>query len=335
MTTVLITGANGFLGAHLTRKALARGRRVRALCLPGTPADHVANLGAEVVRGDILEPETLRPAMEGVEIVFHVAGSTLEWHADPIVVYRINAIGARNVCAAALDAGVKRLVHTSTMSAVGSASARAGEYDEDRWFDLFDTGLYSRSKLLGEMEALRAGARGLDVVVCCPHQILGAGDFGPSTPGRIVVLFARGRIPFSVNVRSQFLDVEDCAEGHLLAAEKGRRGERYILAGSEAVDMRAFFAACAELTGRRPPRIAVPRWMARVAAAPMEWVADRVTRRPPPLTAGNAAMLYKDMTCSTRKAAEQLGFAPGAWRNALEKAVTWFRENGYFDRGTN
>ena len=332
MADVLITGANGFLGAHLTRKALDRGHRVRALCLFGTPADHVANLGAEVVRGDILEPQTLRPAMDGIEVVFHVAGSTLEWHADPWAVYLVHAIGTRNVCATALEAGVKRLVHTSTMSAVGSASAAAGELDEDRLFDLFDTGLYSRSKLLGEMEALRAAARGLDVVVCCPHQILGAGDFGPSTPGRIVVLFAQGRIPFYVNVRSQFVDVDDCAEGHVLAAEKGQRGGRYILAGPEPVDMRTFFAACAEMTGRPVPRFAIPRWMVRIAATPIEWIADHVTRRPPLLTAGNATMLYKDMTCSIRKATEQLGYAPGPWRGALRKAVDWFRGNGYFDR---
>ena len=154
MTKILITGANGFLGSHLTRKSVERGYAVRALCLPGTPAEHLRPFGAEIVHGDILKPETLRQAMEGVDLVFHVAGTTLEWHREQAFCYRVNAIGTRNVCRAALEAGVRRLVHTSSMAAVGSATSAGGEPDEDRLFDLWNMGLYSRSKFLGEISLI-------------------------------------------------------------------------------------------------------------------------------------------------------------------------------------
>ncbi|MCP4643895.1 MAG: NAD-dependent epimerase/dehydratase family protein, partial [bacterium] len=211
---------------------------VTAFCLPGTPTDHITQTGVRVVFGDILTPDTLSEPMSGVDLVFHTAGTTAEWHPDPDSVYRINGQGTRNVCQAASDANVKRLIYTSSLAAVGGVASLDSVVDEDQLWNLWDTGLYSRSKYLGESEALRAGARGLDVVVCCPHQILGERDFGPSTPGRIVVLFAQGKIPLYVNAVSQFVDVADCAEGHILAAENGKQGERYILAGSEAVDMR-------------------------------------------------------------------------------------------------
>jgi dihydroflavonol-4-reductase len=204
--------------------------------------------------------------------------------------------------------------------------------DEETLWDLWDTGLYSRSKFLGEVEALRAGARGLDVVICCPHQLLGDGDFGPSTPGRIVVLFAQGKIPLYVNAKSQFLDADDCAEGHLLAAQKGRRGEKYILAGSEAVDMKTFFQALSEITGREAPKYTAPFWLVKTFAYLLEWTADHLTHRPPLLTVGNARMIPQDMTCSIDKARKDLGFSPGSWRGALEKAAGWFRENGYFEK---
>ena len=329
MPNALVTGGNGFLGTHVVRRARARGWRVRALCLPGTDPGPLEGGAAEIVWGDVLAPESLAAPMAGVDVVFHVAGSTAEWHRHPERVYETNALGTRNVYEAALAAGVQRLVHTSTVSCVGAGRGTGVPSDEQTLWDLWDTGLYSRSKLLAELEAMRAAARGLDVVVCCPHQILGAGDAGPSTPGRIVLLFARGQIPFYVNARSQFVDVEDVAEGHLLAAERGRRGERYILAGKQVVDMRTFFETCGTLVGRPAPRWELPRRLVWLASYPLEWVADHVTGRPPLLTVGNANLLLDDVTCSIAKAERELGFATGDWREALKKAVRWFQDNGY------
>jgi dihydroflavonol-4-reductase len=329
---VLITGANGFLGTHLARKALERGWRVRGLCLPGTDTKILAELGAQIIEGDVTRPESLAGSCDDIEVVFHVAGTTLEWHIDPAVPYKINALGTRNICREAAKAGVRRLVHTASAATLGSKPPNRDLTDETVLWDLWDTGIYSRSKFLGEHEALAAGARGLDVVICCPHQILGEEDFGPSTPGRIVILFRQGKIPFYIDVVSQFVNVKDVAEGHLLAAEKGKRGERYILGGPELVNMKIFFTACAELTGRAAPKFAVPRWLVKLIAYPIEWWSNHVSHSYPLLTVGNGNVLYKDMASSIEKARRDLGYDPQDWRIALAEADRWFTDNGYYDR---
>ena len=222
---ILVTGGNGFLGSHIARIAIhEKGWDVRLLVLPGTGEAVMDEMirGGEKIYGDVLDYDSILKAVRGVDVVFHTAGSIFEWARPENPVWELNFHGVRNVCRACMETGVGRLVHTSTAAAIGSAPA--GELtDEDRMWDMWDTGLYSRSKFLGEKEAFEWGARGLDLVVACPHQILGDWDTGPSTPGRIVLDFLHGRIPAYIDASSQFVDVDDVATGQILMAEKGRK----------------------------------------------------------------------------------------------------------------
>lgn len=328
---VLITGANGFLGSHISRLAVHElGWDVRLFVLKGTPERVLAEFvqGGEVFYGDILDYESIAKATEGIEVVFHTAGSILEWAKPEKAVWDINFHGVRNVCRACFENGVKRLVHTSTAAAVGSAPK--GEFaDESVMWDLWDTGLYSRSKFLGEKEVFEWGARGLDVVVACPHQILGDWDTGPSTPGRLLLNFLNTEAPFYLDTFSQFVDVEDVARGHIRMALDGRRGEKYILAGGETVHVKEFLCYAAQITGLRSPFIRLPLLLVDVAAGPVQWFSDYITRSYPLMTIGNARMLHKNMAVDISKARRELGFEPGDWRAAVRKAVRWFYENGY------
>ena len=328
---VLITGANGFLGSHIARRAIHdRGWETKLMVLPGTDESVLDEMvrGGERVYCNVLDYDDLLGHARGVDMVFHTAGSILEWAEPQEPVWALNFQGVRNVCRACMEAGVERLIHTSTAAAIGSAPH--GELtDEGRMWDLWDTGLYSRSKFLGEKEAFEWGARGLDVVIACPHQILGDWDTGPSTPGRLVLDFLHGRIPAYIDAVSQFVDVDDVADGQILMAEKGRRGHRYILAGPEPVTVKEFLDYIAGISGLEPPRIKVPKWAVAAIARPVQWTSDYVTRKYPPVTIGNARMLNKNTAASIHKARQDLGYDPGDWKNAVKKAVKWFSRHGY------
>lgn len=328
---VLITGANGFLGSHIAKLAVHEGGwDVRLFVLKGTSERvlHEFVRGGEIFYGDILDYESIAKAVAGVDLVFNTAGSILEWAKPEKPVWDINFYGVRNVCRACFENGVKRLVHTSTAATIGSAPKRDVAREDGMW-DLWNTGLYSRSKFLGEKESFEWGARGLDVVVACPHQILGDWDMGPSTPGRLLLNFINTEAPFYFDTYSQFVDVEDVARGHIQMALKGRRGERYILAGMQAVHVKEFLGYIAQITDLRPPMLRLPLMFADVFARPIQWFSDYLATTYPIMTIGNARMLHKNMAVDISKAREELGFEPSDWRRAVRKAVKWFYENGY------
>jgi len=328
---VLITGGNGFLGSHIALAAIhKKGWDVRLFVLPGTNEDVIDEMirGGEKIYGNVLDYSSILEAVHGVDVVFHTAGSILEWASPEDPVWELNFNGVRNVCRACTEAGVKRLVHTSTAATIGSAPH--GELtDEYRMWDMWDTGLYSRSKFLGEKEAFEWGARGLDLVVACPHQILGDWDTGPSTPGRIVLDFLHGRIPAYIDAVSQFVDVDDVAMGHILMAEKGQKGHRYILAGPQPVTAKEFLDFIAEISGLPAPKFKVPTWVVEAVSRPIQWTSDYITKKYPLLTIGNARMLEKNMAASIQKATQELGYEPGDWKQAVVKAVKWFYDHGY------
>lgn len=328
---VLITGGNGFLGSHIARIAIHEKKwDTRLLVMRGTREDVLDKMvcGGEKVYGNALEYESILDAARGVDIVFHTAGSILEWAKPETPVWALNFQGVRNVCRACVEAGVKRLVHTATAATIGSAPA--GELaDEDRMWDLWDTGLYSRSKFLGEKEAFEWGARGLDLVVANPHQILGDWDTGPSTPGRLVLDFLHGKIPGYIDAQSQFVDVDDVAMGQILMAEKGRRGHRYILAGPTPVGVKEFLDFLAEISGLQRPKFKAPKWAMSAIARPVQWTSDFITHKYPLVTIGNARVLNKNMAASIDKARSELGYDPGDWKTAVIKSVKWFQEYGY------
>jgi dihydroflavonol-4-reductase len=322
----LVTGGGGFIGRHLVRLLVERGETVRVLDIAG--AEGLPG-SVEVIRGSILDAPVLDRAVAGVERVYHLAANPNLWHRDSRTFGRTNYEGTRQVLAAAARAGVARIVYTSTESILKScrastrASRGAAPADETVSLDLADMpGPYCRSKFLAEQEALAAARDGLPVVVVNPTMPVGPGDMRLTPPSRMLLGFLSGSTPAYLNCAFNLIDVRDAACGHVLAADRGRTGERYIL-GGENIRLDALLALLTEITGLAMPRHAVPYGMA-VAVAAVEGLIAAVTGRPPtaPLTGVRLARTPSVFDCS--KAVEQLGLPHTPLRVSLIDAVSDF-----------
>ena len=327
--TVLVTGASGFVGSAVLRHLVAAGEEVRALVRPESPRGNLQGVECEPVEGDLTDPASLARAVAGCSAVFHVAADYRLWVADPSVMYRANVDGTRNLLRAAAEAGVRRIVYTSSVAAVGYAPG-GGVADETTTAEIGDMiGHYKRSKFLAEREVMRlASEEGVPVVTVNPAAPFGPRDIKPTPTGRIVVEFARGRMPAYVDTGLNVVHVDDVAAGHLLAWRQGKIGERYIL-GGDNMTLRDILGVVAAHTGRRAPRIRLPR----APLYPVAWVAEtasRMTRREPMVTVEALRMAKKRIYFSSDRAKAELGYAPRPGAQALTDAADWFREHGYF-----
>ena len=322
----LVTGAAGFVGGHVSRVLVDAGHEVRALTRSTSNTAMLDGLDVEMVQGDITDLASIEKAMEGCEAVFHVAALNALWHRDPSTFYRTNVEGTRNVLAAALAAGVQRVVHTSTWAVIGcpAPGSLADETTVALPRDL--SGLYRQTKHLAELEVQAFLGRGLDVVVVNPTVVVGPGDAKPTPTGRMVQDFVAGRMPFFVTAHLNLVDVDDVAVGHLLAWEKGKSGERYIL-GNRNMTLGEMLGVLATIAGRRPPRWRLPLWLVAAAAYADEWVEGRLLRREPqvPMEAVRHTQGYRAVDCS--KAVRELGLPQSSVAGALERAVRWFRDS--------
>jgi dihydroflavonol-4-reductase len=320
---VLVTGASGFLGWHVARLLVERGRRVRALV---RPTSQVRELEVERAEGDLRDAASLRRAVAGCEAVFHVAADYRLWAKRPEELYQSNVDGTRNLLTAAGEAGVERVVYTSTVGCIGVPHGGLG--DETRPVSIDDMrGAYKRSKFLAEQVALEQARSGLPVVIVNPTAPVGDHDFKPTPTGHIILDFLRGQTPAFIDTGLNLVDVHDTALGHLLALERGRVGERYIL-GAENLTLEQILAKTAGVSGRRAPTTEIPYAVAYgFAVVNTAWSALTGGEPRAPLDA--VRMARKKMFVTHAKAAAELGFAPGPVEGALERATRWFRENGY------
>jgi dihydroflavonol-4-reductase len=325
----LVTGGSGFVGGHVVRALLARGRSVRCLARPGSPLGNLEGLRVEVVSGDLRDPASLARAAAGVDALYHCAADYRLYARDPREIYATNVEGTDNVLRAAVAAGVRRIVHTSSVAALASPSpSDARPSDESRPGAPEEAvGHYKRSKVLAERAALRWAAGGAPVVVVNPSTPVGELDVRPTPTGRIVVDFLLGRMPAYVDTGLNLVDVRDVAEGHLLAAEKGRTGERYIL-GNRNMTLKEIFDLLAAITGIPSPRVRLPHWIP-IAAAAVDTGLARLFRREPRVPLESARMARRRMWFDSGKAIRELGFPQSPVEDALARAVAWFRENGY------
>lgn len=326
---VLVTGATGFVGSHVVLKLLDRGERVRVLVRPKSSLKNLEGLSVESVRGDLTDPESVRAAMAGCRRVFHVAADYRLWTRDPSELYRSNVQGTRNVLEAARQAGVERIVYTSTVGAL-AVSYNGHPADERTPVRLTDMiGHYKRSKFLAEAEAVAAAKQGLPVVIVNPSTPVGSRDIKPTPTGQMILDFLNGRMPAYVDTGLNLIDVEDAAEGHLLAMEKGIPGERYIL-GHRNLALREILEALSRISGRPAPRVRLPASaVMSVAAVSTGW--SFVTGRPPRVSWEAARMSRKKMFFDASKAVRELGLPQQPVDAALEKAVRWFRDHGYVE----
>jgi len=319
----LVTGAGGFLGWHVARVLVDRGYSVRALC---RPASQLRELDAERVTGDLRDRESLDRAVSGCASVFHVAADYRLWTRHPEELYRSNVDGTRNVLEAAHNAGVERVVYTSTVGCIGMPQDQLG--NETTPVSLADmTGHYKRSKWLAEQVALEKARAGFPVVIVNPTAPIGDHDWKPTPTGKIILDFLRDKMPAFIDTGLNLVDARDTAIGHLLAAERGRPGERYIL-GCENLTLAQILNRLSAITHKPAPKTQIPYAIAYAAGVITTAWADISGREPlAPLEA--VKMARKKMFVSHAKAAAELGFSPGPVDNALTRAVEWFRANGY------
>jgi dihydroflavonol-4-reductase len=326
--TALVTGAGGFVGSAVVRAVLEAGIPVRALLRRGSDGRNLADLDIERVEGDINSPASLAAAFAGCRYAFHVAADYRLWVPEPQSMYRTNVDGSVNVLEAAANAGVERVVYTSSVAVLGALRSRQPA-DEETPVAIEDMiGHYKRSKYLAEQAVRRRSAElGLATVIVNPSTPIGPRDIRPTPTGRVILDAARGRMPAYVDTGLNVVHVDDVARGHVEALRRGRTGERYIL-GGEDLSLKAILAMVARLTGRRAPWLRLPRFCV-LPAALVAQATSRLTGNEPRITLDGARMSAKHMYFSSAKARAELGYRARAAEEAIADAVAWFREQRY------
>lgn len=323
----LVTGATGFIGGAVARALVKTGAEVRVLSRKGADLQNLAGLSVEQVDGDLRNRDSLRSALTGCRQLYHVAAHYALWAKDPSIFYDINVTGTRTLLEAARESGVERIVYCSTIGAIGLPPG-GGPGTEETPVSLDQmAGHYKRSKYLAEQEVLKLAQKGLPVVIVNPSAPVGEADVKPTPTGQIIVDFMKGRMPAYIETGMNLIDVDDVAAGHLLAMQKGRLGERYIL-GNQNLLLNDVFQTLSRLTGIKAPRVKLPRLAILPLAYMNQWVSN-LSGVPPRIPLEGVRMAKYNMHYDCRKAITELGLPQTPVEVALEKAVRWFRDHGY------
>ena len=325
--TTLVTGATGFVGSAVARTLAARGHGLRLLVRPTSDRRNLAGLDAEQVTGDLTDADSLRRAAVGCRYVVHVAADYRFWVPDPEAMLRANVDGSLAMVRAAAQAGAERIVHCSSVAALGQIGDGTAADEATPTNEADFVGIYKRSKYLAEKAVLELAARdGVPVVVVNPAAPVGPRDIKPTPTGKMIRDAAAGRVPAYIDTGLNIVHVDDVAEGHVLALEHGRVGERYVL-GGENMLLKDVLALVAAVVHRRPPSLRLPEAVVWPAAYAMEKLAN-LTGIAPMMTRDHLKMARKKMFYSSAKASAELGYQPRPVRLAVEDAVAWFRANG-------
>jgi len=323
----LVTGATGFVGAAVARVLVRTGVEVRVLARQDSDLRNLGGISVERSVGDLRDPASLRRALAGCRRLYHVAAHYALWAHDPSIFYDINVAGTRNLLEAARDVGVERTVYCSTIGAIGLPPG-GGLGTEETPVSLEQmAGHYKRSKYLAEQEVHKLAKEGLPVVIVNPSAPVGEGDVKPTPTGQVIVDFMKGRMPAYIETGMNIIDVDDVATGHLLAMEKGRQGERYILGGTNLL-LREVFEILSKLTGLKAPTLKLPRGAVLPFAYLNHWLAN-VTGQPPRIPLEGVKMAKYKMHYDCSKAIRELGLPQNPPEMALENAVRWFRDHKY------
>ncbi|WP_455241349.1 hopanoid-associated sugar epimerase [Petrachloros mirabilis] len=324
---VLVTGATGFVGGAVARALVRAGVDVRVLVRTDADLQNLEGLSVERLTGDLRDPASLRKVLTGCRQLYHVAAHYALWAKDPSIFYEINVTGTRNLLEAARDVGIERTVYCSTIGAIGlPPDGGLGTEETPVSLDQM-AGHYKRSKYLAEQEVLKLANEGLPVVIVNPSAPVGAGDVKPTPTGQVIVDFMKGRMPAYIETGMNIVDVDDVATGHLLAMQKGRQGERYIL-GCRNLMLHEVFEILSKLTGVKAPSIKLPRLAILPLAYVNQWISN-LTGQPPRIPLEGVKMAKYKMHYDCSKAIRELGLPQTPPEIALEKAVRWFRDHQY------
>lgn len=325
--TVLVTGATGFVGGNLARELCRRGVEVRALVRPSSNTLTIQDIGVQQVVGDILDAESVRTALQGCRQVYHCAANYSFWARDVSDIYRTNVEGTRTVLQEANAVGVEKVVYTSTVGTIGwKPDGLATEETPVNPKHL--AGHYKTSKFQAEQVALEMAAQGLSVVVVNPTAPVGPWDVRPTPTGKMLLDFLNGRVPAYVHTGMNLVDVADVSEGHILAMEKGKPGQRYLL-GNQNVSLKQIFEMLGALVGRNAPRVRVPLWLAIGVGYLDRFLEGTLLDREPRIPLEGLKVAKTPMYASSEKAVAELGLPQSPVEGALERAVRWFSDYGY------
>lgn len=327
MKKALVTGAAGFIGSNVVRELLKEGVQVRALIVPGENLQNLEGLDVEHVEGNVLEPDSLRKAIKGCDTLFHLAAIYKFWHPEPRKIYEVNIRGGNYTLLVAREAEVERIVYTSSMAAVGMKPGREPANEETPFNWLKHRIDYVLTKYISEMNALDMARFGLPVVVVNPTVPLGPGDITPTPSGKLVVDVVNGKFPGYIDAGVMAVDVRDVARGHVLAAQKGRIGEKYLL-GKENISFKDFADRVAAIAGVKIRLIKLPRSVMFGYGWAAEKISDRFTHREPLLTYAGAQTAAEFTYFDSTKAQKELGLEFRPLDDTLRDTVAWFRQIG-------
>lgn len=324
----LITGATGFVGAAVVRHLLDAGDRVRALTRKDSDLRNLDGLKLELADGDLRDKDSLRQAMKGCQRLYHIAAYYSLWTPEPRILYECNVDGTQNILETAKDLGLEKIVYTSTVGAL--AVPKEGGPGNEETPVVFEeiTGHYKRSKYLAEQVALRMAKQGLPIVIVNPSAPIGPRDIKPTPTGKMIVDFLKGLMMAYIDTGMNLVDVDDVAAGHLLAAEKGRVGERYIL-GHHNMTLKEICDLLSRISGVRAPRVKIPRELVLPLAYVNEWISSYITKKPPLILLDGVKMAKKYMYYDSTKAIKELGLPQTPIEISMEKAIRWFKDHGY------
>ncbi len=329
MKRVFVTGATGFIGASIVRELLREGCHVRALVRRGANRKNLAGLDVDFWEGDLLDRGSLEKGLAGCDTLFHAAADYRLWTRDPESMYAVNVGGTRSILEAALKMDVSRVVYTSSVGTLGNPGNGEPGTEETPVTFCEMVGHYKKSKFLAEREAESFLPRGLPLVIVNPSTPVGGLDIKPTPTGKIIVDFLNRKMPAYLETGLNLIDVEDCARGHILAARHGRIGQKYIL-GNENLTLREIFSHLEGISGLPAPRIKLP-YIPVLLAAHVNETISRFTGKAPVIPLAGVRMAGKRMFFDSSKAKRELGLPQQPVRNALSKAVDWFRSEGYVE----
>jgi len=323
-----VTGAAGFIGFHVVNVLKQENLHVIAFVRKGSNSSILKSLDVELIEGDVRDYDSVCRALKGCQQLYHLAADYRLWVPDPKPMYETNVGGTRNIMQAALQRGIERVIYTSTVGTLATSSAGKPS-DENSRAELKEmVGHYKRSKFVAEQETYQFIQKGVPVVIVSPSTPIGPMDRKPTPTGKIIVDFLNGRIPAYLDTGLNFVDVEDVAMGHFLASRNGRIGQKYIL-GGENITLRQFFESLARMTQGKPPKVRLPYFPVLMAAYLNEALSRWVTKVPPRIPLTGVKMARKYMFFDSSNAVRDLHMPQNPIERAMEKAITWFRNNGY------